>query len=312
MLARIAESLYWTGRYIERSEHLARFLRVQYFSLQDAPESMNRRQTLQRVLEMYGMIKPEEKSMKEDDFLYQVAMDYSSELSLRSTIRAGRENARALRHVISTELWESINAFYLYSNGYDPKYFVSHGLYEYTMKVGENCAIIRSRIDDTLLQDQSWVLLKLGIHFERTLQILRILNNKLLDIFDLATKGANTPLRQFQGTIILKALEGFDMHRKHYREILTPDSTVAFLIAHPQFARSAAYNMMAVEKLLHRMDGFSSTRNPALFEAGKLHCYFRYLTYDDISDDMVGHLSKAMARVQALHQLIEDLYWGKK
>lgn len=59
MLARIASSLYWTGRYLERSEHLARYLRVQYFSMQDAPMSQSRDFTMRSILNMYGVEWPE-------------------------------------------------------------------------------------------------------------------------------------------------------------------------------------------------------------------------------------------------------------
>lgn len=214
MLTRIASSLYWTGRYLERSEHLARYLRVQYFSMLDAPMSQSRNFTLNSILNMYGVEWPEGQPLVEAEVLRKVGTDYGNPLSVRSTIRAARENARSLRNVLSTELWESINTFHLAAQDTDPEYFVTHGLYDFTTKVGEHCAIIRSRIDDTLLQNQAWVLLKLGIHLERVAQVLRILNSKLYDIDVMTDKGANRALRQYQGTVILKIVEGFDMHRQ--------------------------------------------------------------------------------------------------
>ncbi|MEL6276199.1 MAG: alpha-E domain-containing protein, partial [Bacteroidota bacterium] len=132
MLARIADSLYWTGRYIERSEHLARYLRVQYFSILDAPMLQSKEFTLQSILNMYGCEWETDKPVRETDVLRLVGMDYETTLSLRSTIRSARENARSLRHVISTELWESINSFYVFSDQMDPNYFATRGLHEFT------------------------------------------------------------------------------------------------------------------------------------------------------------------------------------
>lgn len=309
MLARIADSLYWTGRYLERSEHLARYLRVQYFSMLDAPMGQSRDFTLSSILNMYGVEWPEDEKLTEADVLRKVGVDYANPLSIRSTIRSARENASALRHVISTELWESINAFYLEANGMDADYFVTHGLYDFTVGIGDHCAVIRSRIDDTLLQDEGWVLLKIGIHLERVVQVLRILNSKLYDIDVMTDRGANRVLRQYQGTVILKILEGFDMHRKAYRQLLTPKTMVEFLVGHPQFSRSVTYNMNAVRELLERMDITADERNPVLFQAGKLHNYFRYLEYDDIADDMGGQLSNAIDRVQDLHTVITERYF---
>ena len=309
MLARIADSLYWTGRYLERSEHLARYLRVQYFSMLDAPMGQSREFTLRSILNMYGVAWPANEALTEAAVLQKVATDYTTQLSIRSTIRSARENASALRHVISSELWEAVNGFYLKSNALDPDFFVEHGLYDYTAEVVDHCAIVRSRIDETLLRDETWVLLKLGIHLERVIQVLRILNSKLHDIDVMTGRGANRVLRQYQGTVILKILEGFDMHRKAYRQLLTPKTMVEFLIGHPHFPRSVTFNMNVVRELLERMDGNAPARNPVLFRAGKLHNYFRYLEYDDIADDMNGHLSNALDEVQALHTAIGDRYF---
>lgn len=312
MLTRIANSLYWTGRYLERSEHLARYLRVQYFSMLDAPMSQSKKFTLNSILNMYGEQWPEDQRLIEAEVLRKVGMDYATPLSIRSTIRSARENASSLRHVISTELWESINAFYLEANGQDADFFVTHGLYDFTVGVGRHCAIIRSRIDDTLLQDDAWVLLKLGIHLERVVQVIRILNSKLYDIDVMTDRGANRALTQYQGTVILKILEGFDMHRKAYHQLLTPKTMVEFLIGHPHFSRSVTYNMHAVRFLLARLDNDSPERNPVLFQAGKLYNFFRYLEYDDISDDMGGHLDRALQRVYALHGAIAQKYFEAK
>lgn len=309
MLARIADSLYWTGRYLERSEHLARYLRVQYLSMLDAPMSQSKKFTLNSILNMYGVDWPEKQPIVEADVLRKVGLDYGTPLSIRSTIRSARENASSLRHVISSELWESINAFYLESNGLDADYFVDHGLHDFTAGVGDHCAVIRSRIDDTLLQDEAWVLLKLGVHLERVVQVLRILNSKLYDIDVMTDRGANLALRQYQGTVVLKILEGFDMHRKAYHQLLTPRTMIEFLVGHVQFSRSATYNMNAVKMLLERMDHNSPGRDQLLFRAGKLHNYFRYLEYDDIAEDMGGHLSQALDRVYALHEAIADKYF---
>jgi len=309
MLTRIANNLYWTGRYLERSEHLARYLRVQYFSMLDAPMSQSRKFTLDSILNMYGVKWPEDQEKTEAEVLRKVGMAYDTPLSIRSTIRSARENAGTLRHIISTELWESINAFYLEANGFDPEFFATHGLHDFTTDVGGHCAIIRSRIDDTLLQNDTWVLLKLGIHLERVIQVIRILNSKLYDIDVMTERGDNPALRQYQGTVILKIIEGFDMHRKAYHQLLTPKTMVEFLIGHTQFARSVTYNMNAVQKLLDRMDKNSPNLNPVLFKAGKLYNYFRYLEYDDIADDMGGHLDRALKQVYDLHGDIAKKYF---
>lgn len=312
MLARIANNLYWTGRYLERSEHLARYLSVQYFSMLDAPMSQSRDFTLASILNMYGIGAEEGEKLEEATVLEKVGMSYSTPLSIRSTIRSARENAGALRHIISTELWQAINSYYLYSDRTKPEYFVTHGLSEFTEEVGKHCANVRSRIDDTILHDETWVLIKLGIHLERVIQVIRILNSKLHDIDIMTDRGANQPLRQYQGTVILKTLEGFDMHKKLYQQVLTPKTTIDFIVGHPHFARSLTYNMGAVTRLLTRIESEElNKKNDLLFSAGKLYSEFQYLEYDDIAQNIGNHLDASLKQVYALHARIVARYFGE-
>ena len=313
MLARIASTLYWTGRYIERSEHLARYLRVQYFSMLDAPMSQSKNFILKSILNMYGSDFEEDQELVEAEVLQRVGMDYAVPTSIRSTVKMARENAGSVRHVISTELWEAINSFYLYSDRTNPEAFAVRGLYDYTFEVGRQCAIIRSRIHDTLLHDQSWVFVKLGIHLERVAQVIRIVNSKLHDADVISNSGGpdeNKVLKLYQQTILLKVVEGFDMHRRAYQRKQTRRTTLEFLMGHPEFSRSITYNLERIVGLLARLNGREDVREPVQYRAGKLYCYFRYLDYDEISDNPIEVLNTALGEVYSLHDDIERKYFN--
>jgi uncharacterized alpha-E superfamily protein len=314
MLARIASTLYWTGRYLERSEHLARYLRVQYFSMLDAPMSQSKDFILKSILNMYGSQDEEEdREPVESEVLKRVGMDYAEPSSIRSTIRAARENAGSVRHIISTELWEAINTFYQHSHRTDPDDFAARGLYDYTFEVGRQCAIIRSRIHDTLLHDQAWVFMKLGIHLERVAQVIRIINSKLADADIIAGPGGedeNKVLKRYQHTVLLKVVEGFDMHRRAYQRRQTRRTTLEFLIGNPEFSRSVTYNMERVCGLLTRLHGGENVRNSLQYRAGKLYAYFRYLDYAQISAEPIEALNTALGEVYSLHDEIDRTYFN--
>ena len=313
MLARIASTLYWTGRYIERSEHLSRYLRVQYFSMLDAPMSQSKDFILKSILNMYGSEWDEDEELNETEVLQRVGMDYSVPTSIRSTVKMARENAGSIRHVISTELWEAINTFYVNSHGADPEDFAVRGLYDYTFEVSRQCAIIRSRIHDTLLHDQAWVFMKLGIHLERVAQVIRIINAKLHDADVISNSGGsseNKVLKLYQQTILLKVVEGFDMHRRAYQRRQTRRTTLEFLLGNTQFSRSITYNMDRVVGLLTRLHGKEDVRDSVQFRAGKLYAYFRYLDYDAISDDPIEALDAALSEVYSLHDDIARTYFS--
>ena len=312
MLARIATNLYWTGRYLERSEHLARYLRVQYFSMLDAPMGQSKDFVLRSVLDLFGDAPGGEAPLHERDVLLRVGMDYDAPFSLRATVRSARENASSLRHVISTELWEAINAYYLHSQHTDAEHFAQRGLYDYTMEVSRHCAVIRSRIDDTLLHDPAWMFVKLGVHLERVAQLLRIISSKLQDIRVIATHDSpndNEVLKQYQYTVLLKIAEGFDMHRRAYRRRTTQRTVLEFLLSHPLFSRSVLYNLQKLHDLLRRLHGRRNLGDPAQFRAGRLEARFRYLDYE--AEGPTDRLfADTLEEVYALHHDIERAYFN--
>jgi len=304
MLARVADSLYWTGRYIERSEHLARYLKVQYFSILDAPMSQNTDFVFKSILNMYGIKFDPELEVDEQEVLFEVGLSLTNNVSILSTIAAARENARSFRHLISTELWEVINQYYLFAKEYDPEFFKTRGLYDFTVNSTKHCAIVRSYLDHTVVHDEIWLFIKLGIRLERVIQIMRILQSKLSDIEALTKNNSNQALRQYQWTTTLKVLEGFDMHRRVNRKTLTQRSTFEFLVINPIFPRSIAYNFRKVDELVNKLSLRYGSDSDLVFTVGKLANYFKYLEYSEIADDLPGFLDEALTKVYSLNDRI--------
>ncbi len=311
MLARVANSLYWTGRYIERSEHLARYLRVQYFSILDTPMSQNKDFVLHSILMMYGIEFSAEDEVNEQEVLEEVGFNPANPASLASTVFSARENARSVRHILSTELWEVINQYYLFAKNYNVSFFKTRGLHDFTISVGKHCSIVRSYLDHTLIHDEIWVFIELGIYLERAIQIVRILDSKLHDIEVLGENGGNTPLTRYQWTITLKVLEGFDMHRRAYRKPQSRHSVFQFLTSNVLFPRSVAYNLKRVHELVSQLSELTPRTHPLLFKTGKLSSHFQYLEYGEIKEELSEFLKDSLQKLYELHRLIEEEYFQK-
>lgn len=309
MLARVANSLYWTGRYIERSEHLGRYLRVQYFSILDTPMSQNKDFVFRSIMTMYGIDVEKEKPIKEQDILIELGMNIDNPTSLLSCVFAARENARSVRNILSTELWEVINQYYLFVKEYDIEYYKTRGLYDYTSTAGKHCSIVRSYLDHTLVHDEVWIFIALGIYLERAAQIARILSSKLNDIEELSEKDSGLPLRQYQLTVTLKVLEAFDMHRRVYKKPVTRKSVVELLTTNMMFPRSIAYNLGQVNELVKQLHQITKSGDRLLFKSGKLSSFFQYMEYSEIESDYRQILSKSLAKIYELHQMIEEEYF---
>jgi len=254
MLARVAENLYWIGRYIERSEHCSRYLKVQFFSTLDAPMLQNKDFTLRSIMFMAGVEFDHDVKIKSEDVWRRVIFDVSNPSSLFSIAYKARENARSIRNNISTELWESINKWYLYYKAEDREKFGSKHIYDFTTQTSLHIAIMKSTLDMTLLHNDVWRFLKLGMYMERGFQILRILKSKISDSRILSDNGANIPLMRYQWITLLKCIEGLDMYNQYYRGTeMTEDSIFEFILANNRFPRSFAYTLLGLEHHLSNL-----------------------------------------------------------
>ncbi|MEH6405919.1 MAG: alpha-E domain-containing protein, partial [Leeuwenhoekiella sp.] len=169
MLARVANNLFWMGRYIERSEHVARYLNVNYFSSLDAPNerSQSRQLVLRSMLFMAGGEEIEEDViLNEEDVLYDVALNPDKQYSIINCLKFARENANSARDLISTELYESLNKFYHFILNYNVDHFTKRGLYDFTIHVTESTAVLRGKIRGTLLHDEVYAIIMLGVNLE--------------------------------------------------------------------------------------------------------------------------------------------------
>lgn len=309
MLARVANSLFWTGRYIERSEHLARYLKVQYFSILDAPMSQNKDFILKSILTMYGIAFDAAKPVDEQEVLGKLGMDSTNPSSILSTVFAARENARSVRYTITSELWEVINQYYLFVKEYPVEFYKTRGLFDFTVNIAKHCAMVKSLLDHTLIHDDIWIFIKLGMHIERAIQIIRILTSKIHDIEVVTDNGLNFPLRQYQWTITLKVLEAFDMHRRVNKTAHTQTSTFEFLISHPQFPRSLAFNIQQVNSLISRLSFSKNANDPLVVAAGQLSTYFQHLPMEDVRENLRPFLYESMKKIYSLNDLIEKTYF---
>lgn len=313
MLARVANSLYWTGRYVERSEHISRYLKVQYFSTFDAPMTQKKEIILQSILHMSGNGLEASQSMvseiNEHQILEDIAFNLDNPNSIITSVKGARENARSVRYVISSELWETINRYYHFINGYSVEYYKTRGLYDFTTNIIQNCAIIRSQVDSTLLHDNIWAFIKLGIFVERSAQIIRILSNKLYDINSLTGSGTQDPLTTYQWTITLKTLETYDMYRRLYRGVTNQKNVLSFLLTNPTLSRSLTFSLEKVNYFLSRLTFAKNGDSNLEFQVGKLANSFKFLEYKEIECDLENFLISSLQKIYGLNELIEKEYF---
>mgnify|MGYP000515952712 CR=1 FL=1 len=290
MLARVANNLFWMGRYLERSEHIARYLNVNYFSSLDAPNELS--QSKQFVLRSMLFVADEEElktrtDLKEQDVLFDIGLNPDKSYSILTAIQNAQQNANGARDLISSELYESINTLNRTVKNYDSTRFVKNGLFDFTMMITANVASLRTKIRGTLLHDEVYAIIMLGIYIERANQVIRIINSKYNDALIEKVSLGDSVETSYEWTTLLKCVETYDMMRRHYRKVPTSKTVLEFLILNPNCPRSI---MNSLESINYFISYLSKEEMPdkdsAAFLIGKLKCRHKYTTIDDVDSDL--------------------------
>lgn len=314
MLARVANNLFWMGRYIERSEHIARYLNVNYFSSLDAPNqlSQSRQFVLRSMLFMVG--KPESDEavvLDEGTVLYKIGLDPNSSYSIINNVKYARENANSARDLISTELYEAINKFYHFVLNYDPDSYKKNGLHDFTVHVTEMTAILRGKMRGTLLHDEIYAIIMMGMNIERATQIIRIINAKYNDALKAQGSYGDKFSNSFEWTTLLKCAESYDMMRRFYKKTPTSISTLEFLILNPNCPRSIMNSLNQVFthiKVLNPSKKYNKTSTAFLI--GKVRAEYEYKYVEEIEENIQSFIESILTSLNEISQKIQKEFFN--
>ena len=312
MLSRIANSLFWMGRYLERIEHISRYTKVHYYSSLDAPLAQKKEFVLESILNMMGLLhdyKQNKPDLIDEEVVYFITIDESNPLSIKAALNNARENARGARDSISSELWESINKFYHFVNSVSKSDLERQGVFSFTEKIMENCYIVNGNIDNTLLHNEVWSLIHLGIHIERASQITRILISKVEDITKSENLKLSKAVENYQGITLLKSTEAFDMSRTYYKAVPNLKDTLEFLLLNRDFPRSISFNINEIRKCLSKISQMKSFDTDTLeFYVGKICSAYNYTTIQEIEVDPINFLRDTLNKIYNIGDKLEKEY----
>lgn len=314
MLARVANNLFWMGRYIERSEHIARYLNVNYFSSLDAPNqlSQSRQFVLRSMLYMVG--KPENDEavvLDEEDVLYKIGLDPDFPFSIINNVKYARENANSARDLISTELYEAINKFYHFVLNYNVNAYKKNGLHDFTVNITEMTAILRGKMRGTLLHDEIYAIIMMGTNIERATQIIRIINAKHNDALKAQGSYGDKFSNSFEWTTLLKCAESYDMMRRFYKKPPTSISTLEFLILNPNCPRSIMNSLNQVYWHIKVLDPSKKyNKNSTAFLVGKVRAEYEYKFIKEIEEDIQSFIENILNSLSEISKKMEKEFFN--
>jgi len=310
MLARVAESLYWMGRYIERAEFYKRYCIVEYFSALESPMTEHQDFTLRSIMYMSGTEFNSEETLVERDVFQKVLFDASNPHSVYSMIHDVRENARGIRNNISTELWESINKWFIFIKSRGQEAFTSAQYFTFFDTMRFHVAMIKSDMVHTLLHNDVWHFLNLGMYIERSQQVFKIMRSKISDYEILSNNGENKAMLTYQFHTLLKCLQAFDVHQVQNRGfMMTSASIFELVISNKDFPRSINYTLKKCHQHLLRIserpEGYSEVA--AKFESSI--AVFRNFKEFDNESLVIQHIEDTNQMVTNIHDDIVKLFF---
>ena len=233
MLSRVADSIYWMNRYVERAENVARFVDVNLNLLLDSPPGMQQQWApLVVTTGDQDIFKERYGEATAENVLRFLTFDKEYPNSIISCLRTARENARSVREVISSEMWEQVNAFYLMVKEAADTGSISN-LHIFFPEVKMSSHLFAGVMEATMAHTEGWHFGQLGRLLERADKTARILDVKYYILLP-SVSDVGSPLDDLQWIALLKSASAYEMYRKcQYR--ITPKAVTEFLILNRDF-----------------------------------------------------------------------------
>jgi uncharacterized alpha-E superfamily protein len=286
MLSRVANSIYWMSRYLERAENIARFIDVNIHLMLDLPgERENQWEPLVKATSDTEYFKSRFQDFSKEEVLEFLTLDPDYTNSIYSCVRAARENARSIREIISTEMWEQVNRFYHLLQEPLARKKATSGQHEFYSEIKTYHQLFTGLCEGTMSHGEAWHFMSLGRMLERADKTSRILDVKYFILLP-GVDYVGSVYDNLQWAALLKSTSALEMYRKEFQRI-TPNHVAGFLILDQNFPRSVRHCLAQAEYSLHRITGtpLGAHRNAPEQKLGKLRSELEYANIEEIIEE---------------------------
>jgi uncharacterized alpha-E superfamily protein len=242
--------------------------------------------------------------------MHFMTLDEKNPGSIYNSIFAARENARAVRGSITSEMWEALNHTWLEMRQIHAEGIAEDGVSRFFEWVKERSHLSRGIAHGTLLRDDTFRFLRLGTFFERADNTARILDVKYHILLP-SLSDVGGAADYYQWGALLRSVSAFESYRKVYRDQITPKRVAELLVLRPDMPRSLFAAMNEVNRLIKEINGPSSSE--LLRRCGLLHAELRYGSIEEIFEyGLHEYLSEFLERIYKLGDLINTTYFWSK
>ncbi len=310
MLSRVASSLYWMSRYVERAENTARVLDVAWRMSLLAREDSDDGDWF-APLNITGTLFPFSGRHSEvcaREVLHFMALDPENPSSIHSCARHARENARSVRGSITSEMWEVLNSTWLEMQQMDEEKMASRGVSQFFDWVKERSHLFRGVTFGTMHRDDAYEFARLGTHMERADSTARILDVKYHVLLP-SVKDVGGAVDYYQWSAVLRSVSAFEAYRKVYRDVITPIRLAELLVLRDDIPRSLMFCLRQVFETLGHVQNAQS--GETLRRAGQILAQLQYGRISEIfSGGLHEYLTEFLESMQQLSSHIQRSFFS--
>jgi uncharacterized alpha-E superfamily protein len=310
MLSRTANNLFWMARYVERAENTARMLDVTYrMSLlpQGADEAHNEWFAPLNITGTLFPFSDRYPTASAHHVLRYMVLDPDNPSSIYSCGKAARENARAVRSSITSEMWEVLNSTWLELQNFNETRLDNEGVREFFDWVKERSHLFRGVTVGTALKDEAFQFNRLGTFLERSDNTARILDVKYHVLLP-SVDDVGGAVDYYQWAAVLRSVSAFESYRRVYRDVITPLRVAELMILREDMPRSLHACMKEAYDILRVLDAPGA--HEALRLAGALWSELHFGRIDVIfNHGLHEYLTEFLERTAALGEEINRSYF---
>lgn len=283
MLSRVADSIFWMCRYIERAENIARFIDVNLLLMLDS--QMDMWQQWQPMVAITGdqeWFQEEYGETSQRQVLEFLTLDSEYLNSISSSLRMARENARSIRDVLPSEMWQQVNSAYHFVTGSGARKMMLNHPHDFYTQIKTCSQVFNGMAEGTMSRSEGWHFGRMGRLLERADKTSRLLDVKYFILLP-KPEFVGSAYDNSQWAAVLRSASALEMYRKRYHRI-TPLNVVDFLTFDTEFPRSIHHCVIKAKESLHGITGtrVGSHRNSAERLIGRLEAELNYLDVHEV------------------------------
>ncbi len=309
MLSRVADSLYWMSRYLERAENTVRQFDVT-MSLMLDPGGASAETRWKRLLAALGDPEGLEWTGDLDAMAHALIFDSDNRASVMHSINNARENARQVREEISTEQWQRLNRLFHQLNSQQAEIQFRSNMNDLLASIVDGIHLFKGVSDTTMIHGQGWQFIRLGRYLERAYATATLLELFKPDLF-LPGDREHSGYEYLEQAGMLRCCAAFEAYCQVYTADITGDRILEFLLLNRDFPHAIRYCVDGIQHAVAATQRLGARRPPDELTSciGRLHAMLGYTTISEILAGEPGSfLHSIREQCMRIHELLYRFY----